>query len=158
MGISPDSKIHGANMGPSWVLSAPDGPHVSPMNPTIRVHTRKDGPYIDMVPRSPYSFDHGFVMTVVGHTMMIHGTQIILHGHGDEGPWWRHQMDTFSALLAFCAVNSPVTGKFPAQRPVTRSFDVYFDLRPNKWLSKQCRRWWFETPSRPLWRCCNDPV
>ena len=38
--------------------------------------------------------------------------------------WWRHQMETFSALLAFCAGNSPVTGEFPAQRPVTRSFDV----------------------------------
>ena len=28
----PDSKVHGANMGPTWVLSAPDGPHVGPMN------------------------------------------------------------------------------------------------------------------------------
>ena len=37
---------------------------------------------------------------------------------------WRHQMETFSALLAICAGNSPATGKFPAQRPVTRSFDV----------------------------------
>ena len=43
--------------------------------------------------------------------------------------WWRHQMDTFSALLALCAGNSPVTGEFPSQRPVTRSFDVFFDLR-----------------------------
>ena len=40
--------------------------------------------------------------------------------------WWRHQTDTFSALLALCARNSPVTGEFPAQRPVTRSFDVFF--------------------------------
>ena len=39
-------------------------------------------------------------------------------------PWWRHQLETISALLAFCAGNSPVTGEFPAQRPVTRSFDV----------------------------------
>ena len=38
--------------------------------------------------------------------------------------WWRHQMETFSALLALCAGNSPVSGEFPAQRPVTRSFDV----------------------------------
>ena len=38
-------------------------------------------------------------------------------------PWWRHQMETFSALLAICAVNSPGTGEFPAQRSVTRSFD-----------------------------------
>ena len=41
------------------------------------------------------------------------------------------------ALLAICAGNSPVTGEFPAQRPVTRSFDVFFDLRLNKRLSKQ---------------------
>ena len=54
--------------------------------------------------------------------------------------WWRHQMETFSALLAFCAGNSPVTGEFPAQRPVTRSFDVFFDLHLNKRLSKQSRR------------------
>ena len=33
----PDSKIHGANMGPTWVLLAPDGPHVGPMNLAIRV-------------------------------------------------------------------------------------------------------------------------
>ena len=66
--------------------------------------------------------------------------------------WWRHQMETFSALLAFCAGNSPVTGEFPAQRAVTRSFHVFFDLRLNKQLSKQSWGWWFETPSRSLWR------
>ena len=69
--------------------------------------------------------------------------------------WWRHQLETFSALLALCAGNSPVTGEFPSQRPVTRSFDVFFDLCPNKRLSKQSWGWWFETPSRPLWRYCN---
>ena len=69
--------------------------------------------------------------------------------------WWRHQMETFSALLAICAGNSPVTGEFPAQRPVTRSFDVFFDLRLNKRLNKQSRGWWFETLSRPLWRHRN---
>ena len=41
--------------------------------------------------------------------------------------WWRHQMETFPALLALCAGNSPVTGEFPAQRAVTWSFDVSFD-------------------------------
>ena len=40
--------------------------------------------------------------------------------------WLRHQMEAFSALLAICAGNSPVPGEFPAQRPVTRSFDVFF--------------------------------
>ena len=51
--------------------------------------------------------------------------------------WWRHQMETFSALLAICAGNSPVSGEFPAQRPVTRSFDIFFDLRLDKRLSEQ---------------------
>ena len=51
--------------------------------------------------------------------------------------WWRHQMETFSALLALCAGNSPVS-EFPAQRPVTRSFDVFFDLRLNNgWVNNR---------------------
>ena len=69
--------------------------------------------------------------------------------------WWRHQMETFSALLAICAGNSPVSGEFPAQRPVTRSFVVFFDLRLNKRLSKQSWGWWFETLAHPFWRHCN---
>ena len=64
-------------------------------------------------------------------------------------------METFSALLAICAENSPVPGEFTAQRPVTRSFDVIFDLRLNKRLSKQWWGWWFETLSHPLWRHRN---
>ena len=65
-------------------------------------------------------------------------------------------METFSALLAICAGNSPVPGEFPTQRPVTRSFDVYFDLRPDKRLSKQLWGWWFETLSHSLWRHRNE--
>ena len=59
-------------------------------------------------------------------------------GRGDS--WWRHQMETFSALLAICAgihrspVNSPHKGQ---------------------WFSKQSWGWWFETLSRPLWRHRN---
>ena len=64
-------------------------------------------------------------------------------------------METFSALLAIGAGNSPVTGEFPAQRQVTQSFNVFFDLRLNKPLSKQWWGWWFETLWRPLWRHCN---
>ena len=71
-------------------------------------------------------------------------------------PWWRIQMETFSAFLALCAGNSPVTGEFPAQRPVARSFDVSFDLRLNKRLSKQSWGWWSKTSSSSLWRHCND--
>ena len=47
-----------------------------------------------------------------------------IFGFSDWYIWWRHQMETYSALLAICAGNSPVTGEFPAQRAVTRSFDV----------------------------------
>ena len=67
---------------------------------------------------------------------------------------WKH----FSALLALYAGNSPVTGEFPSQRPVTRIVDVFFDLRLNIRLSKQSRPRWFETPSRSLWRYCNNIV
>ena len=49
-------------------------------------------------------------------------------------------METFSALLAICAGNSPVTGEFHTQRPVTRSFDVFFDLHLYKRLSKNNRK------------------
>ena len=65
--------------------------------------------------------------------------------------WWRHQMETFSALLAICERNPPFTGGFPSQRPGTRSFDVFVDVRLNKWL--RCR--WFKTHWRSLWRHCN---
>ena len=64
-------------------------------------------------------------------------------------------METFSALLAICAGNSPDRW-IPRTRPVTRSFDVFFDLRLNKLLSKQSWSWWFETQSRPLWRHCHE--
>ena len=64
-------------------------------------------------------------------------------------------METFSALLAICAGNSPVPSEFSAQRPVTRSFDVFFDLRLNKRLSKQSWGWWFATLPCPSWRHCN---
>ena len=70
--------------------------------------------------------------------------------------WRRHERETFSASLALCEGNSPVTDEFPLQRPVTRSFEVFFDLRLNKRLSKQSIRWWFETPSCPLW--CHSKI
>ena len=72
------------------------------------------------------------------------------YGHIFLWAWWRHQMERYSALLTICVGNSPVPGEFPAQGPVTRSFDVFFDLRLNKRLSKQSWGWWFETLSRPL--------
>ena len=77
--------------------------------------------------------------------MMLFCFSLDLHQYGSlsrvDWSWWRHQMETFSALLAIFAGNSPVTGEFPAQRPVMRSFDVFFDLRLNERLSKQSWSW-----------------
>ena len=67
-------------------------------------------------------------------------------------------MEPFSALLAPYAGNSPVTGDFPAQRPVARSFDIFFDLRLTKPLSKHSWGWWFETLSRSVRRHSNDSL
>ena len=57
--------------------------------------------------------------------------------HAQPQSWWRHQMETFFALLAICAGNSTITSEFPA-RPVTRSFDIFFDLSLNKqWVNNR---------------------
>ena len=76
-------------------------------------------------------------------------------GGGQHGAFGRHQMETVSALLAICAGNSPVTGEFPTQRPVARSFEIFFGLCTNKRLSKQWWGWWLNTSSCPLWRHRN---
>ena len=77
----------------------------------------------------------------------------LLHWRGQSWSmsWWRHQMETFSALLAICAGKSPVTRKKGSDAEHWR----FLDLRLNICLSKQWRGWWFETPSHPLWRPCN---
>ena len=51
---------------------------------------------------------------------------------------WRHQMQTFSALLALCVGNSPVTSELPSQKPVKRCFDFfYLRLVKNGWLNNR---------------------
>ena len=70
--------------------------------------------------------------------------------------WLLHQMETIPALMSLCEGNPSVTGGFPSQRPVKRSFDVLFDLSLNKRFSTQSRCRWFETPSCSLWRQCSD--
>ena len=123
-----DSKVHGANMGTTWVLSAPGGPHVGPTNLAIWVKLWYN-PIIVIVPlRQPW--------------IMWSNQSMMTSSNGN-----------ISALLALCAGNSPV----PAQRPVTRSFKVFFDLRLNKRLGKRSWGWpwWFETQSCPLWLHCN---
>ena len=82
--------------------------------------------------------------------MQIYGDKLL--------PWWRHQMGTFCELLAICARNSPVTGEFPAQRPVTQSFNNFCAWIAVEWTivrlviwdaiapimtSLWCRKGWF---------------
>ena len=69
--------------------------------------------------------------------------------------WWRHQKETFSALLALCEGNSPVTGEFPSQNTVMRILDAFLDMYLNTRLNKPTRGRWFVAPLRSLWRHCN---
>ena len=124
-------------MGPIWGRQDPGGPHVGPINFALW-DTRHSQP---RAAETISALPELWLLTVKV-----------------SDAWWCHQMETFSTLLVLCAGNSSVTGGFPSQRPGTQSFDVSsFDLCLNKRLSKQSRRWWFETLSHSLWPYCNGP-
>ena len=132
-----------------------NSPHKGPV-------TRKMFPFDDVIMNNPDSKAHGASM---GH---IWGRQD--PGGSHVGPMnfaiWEATYKPNSQCCMKTSSNGNifrVTGhlcgefsdEFPAQRAVTRSFDVFFDLRLNKRMSKQSRGWWFETLSCPLWRCRN---
>ena len=108
-----------------------------------------------------YDTPNAYCCTRGNNDFVFHKHRRFPHMERESSPirfvnaWWRHQMAIFSALLAICAGNSLVHGEFPAQRPATRNFDVYFDMHPNNRLSRQSWGWWFETQSGPLWRHRN---
>ena len=123
----------------------------------------------------PNSFEWEFILFIKTHFYGGAHTSHFMEEHSSPTSIFPVFMITSSnwtmfRVTGFCAGNSsvntgnsPVTGEFPSHGPVTRSFDVFFDLRLNKRLSKQSRRWWFETPSLTLWRHVNvvpnsDPV
>ena len=148
--MNPDSKVHGTNMGPTWVVSAPDGPHVDPMSLAIRkvlhVFARlallvlERDKWTDRQKQQAYPCGSLWFITTVWYNIFSMMTSSNGNIFRITGPLWGE---------------FTYPGEFPAQRPVTRSFDVFFDLRLNKRLSKQPWGWWFETPSCPLWRHCN---
>ena len=112
----------------------------------LRFSLRPDGLFISCI----YEI---FIFEI--HRTLLHDLYVTLEYFCNIpriGPWWRHQMETVSTLLAICAGNALVTGELPTPRPVPRCFDAFFDLRLNKRLSKQCWVWRFETPWGPLWR------
>ena len=123
----------------------------------------------------PNSFGLEFILFIKTHFYGGALTSHFMEEHSSPTSIFPASMMTSSngnmfRVTGFCAGNSPatvgnspVTGEFSSHRPVTRSFDVFFDLSLNRQLSKQSRRRWFETPSRSLWRHCNvvpnsDPV
>ena len=91
-------------------------------------------------------FLHICTDTIEGHIPTIsHASYIpdIIRYH-DDVIKWKH----FPRYWSFVRGNTPITGEFPSQRPVPRSFGVFFDLRLNLRLGKQSWGWWFETLSR----------
>ena len=80
---------------------------------------------------------------------------IFIKHHLDVSPspdWLSSKMTSSNGTIF--RVTDHLCGEF-TQWPVTRSFDVFFDLRLNKRLSKQSWGWWFKMLSRPLWSHCN---
>ena len=86
----------------------------------------------------PIKYAHGFIVLC-----------LLLSQHKFFVSWWRHQMESFCAWPALCVGNSPVTGEYQWHAA------LMFSLCPNKRFIKQSRGWWFETPSRSLWRHCK---
>ena len=88
--------------------------------------------------------------TLMARCLQLRYISFLLQNNPDDVIKWKHFPGYWPVVQGIrgSPVNSP-------QRPVTRSFDVFFDLRLNKRLSKQSWGWWFSTPSRSLWRRCN---
>ena len=140
----PDSEVHGANMGPTWVLSAPDGPHVGPTNLAIRTvylnndqHGRQNTLEIfrdkyDLVITRPSNAPWTAILFVI---VLFNAICIMMTSSKEN---------IFRVTGLLCG---EFTGhrQITAQRPVTRGSGVFFDLRLNHHLSKQWRRLWFET-------------
>ena len=98
---------------------------------------------------------HSYLCYQTNHDILPMPIQILLR--------IKHHMMT-SSNGNTSRVTGPLYGEFnghwwiPTQRPVTQSFDVFFDLSLNKRWGKQSWGWWFETPSCSLWRHCNDTL
>ena len=95
---------------------------------------------------------------VQGQPWAVYGVKLQPHieitafRHDDVIKW-----NIFRVTGHLCG-DSPVSGEFPEQRPVARSFDVFFDLRLNERFSKHSWGWWLETETSPLWRHSNGTM
>ena len=148
----PDSKVHGAIMGPIWGRQDPVDHMLAPWTLLFGKASKLRVQAILLLTWFYWGINRICI------NMLYYVWDVMIHTSFNDtlnNSWWRHHMETFSALLAICTGNSPVPGEFPAQRPATRSFAIFFDLRLNNRLSKQLWGWWFETLSRPSWCYCK---
>ena len=108
----------------------------------------------------PFSADNTIMCALRGRGDVIYQDfwkrvfpgDICTKGLHDDVIKWKHfpRYWPFVRGINRSPLNSPHKGQWRG------SFDVFFDLRLNKRSCKQSRRRWFETPSRSLWRHCNE--
>ena len=133
-------------MGPTWALSAPDGPRVGPMNLVIRVpacETSFDIAFGRIGNAKRQGTLDAFIPCLLHHTAYTH----------DDVIKWKH----CPRYWPFCAGNSQLTGEFPHKGRWPGALMFSFICA---WIndSKQYWGWWFETPSCSLWRHCNTKL
>ena len=129
-----DQRKHQSSGSLAFVWGFHRGPVNSPHKGPV---TRKMFPFDDVIMGDPVQ---QYISAELGGDELTHFSSIVLSFMR------HHQMKTFSALLALCEGNTFTSG-FPSQRPVTRSFYVFFGQPMNKRLSKQSKHWWVETQS-----------
>ena len=125
--VTPDSKVHGANMGPIWGRQDPGGPHVRPMNLVVWDVTLSQ--FITFVEYDFISSTKRLWFPCFGdatlHVSSIHNAGISLHWrHNNHQPHdcflhrlFRRRSKQISKfrVTGLCAGNSPDIGEFPAQ-------------------------------------------
>ena len=82
-----------------------------------------------------FELSHTYILCILD--FKISAESFVLTVHSSNDMMTSSNGNIFRVILAFCVGNSPITGEFPTQWPVTRSFDVFFDPRLNQQLSKQ---------------------
>ena len=146
---------HGAHLG----RDGPDGPHVGLMNLVIR-----DGIVFVFYLRKKNHRQKNTSLLAHYLSATINNTNLVSHTHSCGSifilfrqtlvnPVFHDDVIKWEHFPRYWRYRPPMNS--PAQGPVTRSFDVFSDLHLNNRLSKQSWGWWFETPSRPLWRHSN---
>ena len=121
LAVVPDNKVHGANMGPTWVLSAPDGPHVGPMNVAGVLIRRASGATHDNTAEVMTTLDLHMSLGLVSLQWRHderHGVSYHRRPYCLLNCLFRRRSKKTPKLrvTGFCEGNSPVTGEFPAQR------------------------------------------